>query len=192
MLRARSLLCVLCIGFAAAIAPAAAQKLPPGMTMHRIQAGEPDASGWVAAASSEGGFSVRMPLKFNDFTLQEPDPAAAALRTYTVGARSSEGIKFSATRIVYRSGAESARRFFANFEQGQGLGAKPERVTPLSFAGRRAVDIVLRNGTTVAYERAVLLDADLVLLVLESPRAYDDAAAKLAAPFLDSLLIQRR
>ncbi len=171
------------------VAPAAAQTLPAGMTMHRVQAGEPDASGWVLAASTEGGFSVRMPLKFNDFTLRESDPQAAAVRTYTVGAKSSEGIKFSATRVVYRDGAPSARLHFARFEKGADL--KPESVTPRSVGGRRAVDIVLRNASSVAWQRAVLLDADLVLIVLESPRAYEDAAAKFAPPFLDSLAIQR-
>ncbi len=176
-------LAVLCV------APAAAQSLPAGMTMHRVQAGEPDASGWMLAASTEGGFSVRIPLKFNDFTLRESDRNAPAVRTYTVGAKSSEGIKFSATRIVYRDGAESARRYFARFEKGADL--KPESVRPRSVGGRRAVDLVLRNASSVAYQRAVLLDADLVLVVLESPRAYEDAAAKLAPSFLDSLAIQR-
>src|SRR5690349_16387402 len=67
------------------IVPAFGQNLPPGMTMHRLQAGEPDASGWLTAASTEGGFSVRLPLKFNDFTLLEPDPTAPTLRTFHRG-----------------------------------------------------------------------------------------------------------
>src|SRR4030095_4903909 len=83
-----------------------AQATPPGMKMHRVQAGEPDASGWMIATSTEGGFSVRLPLKFNDFTLEESDAKAATLRSFIVGTKSQEGIKFSATRIVYRKGAE--------------------------------------------------------------------------------------
>lgn len=117
-----------CTTFATA---AFGQALPPGMTMHRVQAGEPDASGWMVAASTEGGFSVRLPLKFNDFTIAESDPKAPALRTYVVGTKSQEGIKFSATRIVYRNGAESAKRFFSRFEKGQDLGSTPGRVTPV-------------------------------------------------------------
>jgi len=122
---------------------ALSQAMPAGMTMHRLQAGEPDATGWMLAKSTDGGFSVRLPLKFNDFTLAESDPKAPVLRTLTVGAKSQEGIKFSATRIVYRKGAESARHFFARFEQGLDLGSPPQSVTPHTFKGRRAVDIVL-------------------------------------------------
>ena len=85
--------------------PAFAQAVPPGMKMRRIQAGEPDASGWRVAASTEGEFSVRLPLKFNDFTIGEGDSKAPMLHTFTVGAKSQEGIKFTATRIVYRQGS---------------------------------------------------------------------------------------
>lgn len=167
-----------------------AQTLPAGMTMHRLQAGEPDATGWMLAKSTEGGFSVRLPLKFNDFTLAESNPKAAALRTFTVGARSQEGIKFTATRIVYRKGAESAKYFFSRFEKGQDPGATPQRVTPLDFRGRRAVDIVLARASDVSYQRVVLLDADLLLMVLESPRSHEASAQQFAAAFLDSLLVQ--
>lgn len=178
------------LALALCIAPASAQKLPTGMTMHRVQAGEPDAAGWMLAASTRGAFSVRLPLKFNDFMVEESDPKAAAHYLHTVGAKSQEGIKFSATRIVYRNGAESARSFFSRFEKGIGLGAKPEKVTPGAFAGRRSVDLVLRSGSSVAYQRAVLVDSDLVLMVLESPLQYDDVARGLVTPFFDSLVIR--
>jgi hypothetical protein len=166
-----------------------AQALPPGMTMHRVQAGEPDAAGWMAAASTEGRFSVRLPLKFNDFTVAESDPKAPVLRTHVVGSRSQEGIKFSASRLVYRRGAESAQHFFARFEKGQ-LGTKPERVTPLQVAGKRAVDVVLKSAATVAYQRVVLLDADLLLLVIEAPRSHESTAREYVAPFFDSLSVR--
>lgn len=174
------------------IVPAFGQNVPPGMTMHRVQAGEPDASGWLTAASTEGGFSVRLPLKFNDFTLHEPDPKAPTVRTFTVGAKSQEGIKFSATRIVYRKGAESAKYFFSRFEKGQDLGSTPESVTPHSIGGRRTVDLALKKASAVSYQRAVLLDSDLLLMIVESPRSYDATAHQLAAAFFDSLVVRDR
>ena len=174
---------------AMAAGPAIGQKLPPGMTMHRIQAGEPDASGWMVAASTEGGFSVRMPIKFNDFTLAESDPKAAALRTYTVGAKSQEGIRISATRIAYRKGAESARHFFSRFEKGLDLGSTPQLVKPHSVGERQAVDLVLKRKSGVAYQRIVLLESDLVLLSIESPQEHEPTVQKIAASFFDSLKI---
>jgi hypothetical protein len=170
---------------------ALAQALPPGMTMHRVQAGEPDASGWMVAASTAGAFSVRLPLKFNDFTVAESDPKAPMLRTHVVGSRSQEGIKFSASRLVYRRGAESAQHFFSRFEKGH-VGTKPESVTPLQVAGKRAVDVVLKSASTVAFQRVVLLDADLLLMVLEAPRSHEGTAREYVAPFFDSLAVGAR
>jgi len=174
------------------IVPAFGQNLPPGMTMHRLQAGEPDASGWLTAASTEGGFSVRLPLKFNDVTLLESDPKAPTLRTFTVGAKSQQGIKFSATRIVYRKGADSAKYFFSRFEKGQDLGSTPENVTPHSIGGRRTVNLTLKKASAVSYQRAVLLDSDLLLTIVESPRSYDATAHQLAVSFFDSLVVRDR
>jgi hypothetical protein len=171
---------------------ASAQTLPAGMKMHRIQAGEPDASGWMVAASTEGGFSVRLPLKFNDFTLAESDPKGPVLRTFTVGTKSQEGIKFSATRIVYRKGAESAKYFLSRFEKGQDLGSIPERVTPHRFRGKQAVDLVLRRESDVSYQRVVLLESDLVLLIVESPLRYDATAQHFVKTFFDSLVVSTK
>lgn len=175
--------------FWAFMASALAQTLPPGMKMHRVQAGEPDASGWMVAASTEGGFSVRLPLKFNDFTIAESDPKAPVLRTYIVGAKSQEGIKFTATRIVYRKGSETAKHFFARFEKGRDLGSAPERVTPLKVGNRRAVDLVLRRASDVSYQRVVMLETDLLLMIIESPSSYDTTVQDFVNPFFDSLVV---
>lgn len=165
-----------------------AQTLPPGMKMHRVQAGEPDASGWMVAASTEGGYSVRLPLKFNDFTIAERDPKAPVLRTFTVGAKSQEGIKFTATRLVYRKGGDAAK-FFSRFEKGRDLGSVPERVTPQNIGNRRAVDLVLRGASAVSYQRVVMLDTDLLLMIVESPSSYDTTAQSFVNPFFDSLVV---
>jgi hypothetical protein len=166
-----------------------AQTVPPGMKMHRIQAGEPDASGWMVAASTEGGFSVRLPLKFNDFTIAERDPKAPLLRTFTVGAKSQEGIKFTATRLVYRKGGDAAKNFFSRFEKGRDLGSAPERVTPLNIGNRRAVDLVLRRASVVSYQRVVMLESDLLLMIIESPGTYETTAQSFVDPFFDSLVV---
>lgn len=70
--------------------------------MHRLQATTADASGWYLAAATKGTFSVLIPLPFNDFSVADDDPAAGGVITHTVGAKSSEGIKFSATGAYVR------------------------------------------------------------------------------------------
>jgi hypothetical protein len=165
--------------------------LPPGMTMHRFQAGEPDASGWMLATSTQGAFSVRMPIKFNDFTVDESDPNAAVLRTFVVGATSQEKIKFVATRMVYRKGAESAQFFFARAEKGEGLPAL-ERVTPHRIGERRVVDQVLKQASDVGYHRIVLLETDLLMMTIDSPRSLDATTQQFVTPFFDSLSISKK
>jgi hypothetical protein len=161
------------------------------MKMHRKQAGEPDQSGWMLAASTEGRFSVRLPIKFDDFTVLEV-PEAPAMRTHAVAATSSERVAFVATRIVYRKERASAKERFARFEKGQGQTARPVSVTPRQVGPLRAVDLVFRGPTAVSYQRVVLLDSDLLILSVESPAQHNAAAQDLAARFFDSLQVDAR
>jgi hypothetical protein len=157
------------------------------MRMHRKQAGEPDATGWMSAQSTEGRFSVRMPIRFNDFTVVETNVNAPAERTHTVGARSSEGIALVATRIVYRRGAAGAKEYFARLENGEGLAGKPQRLRKRQAAGRPVVDFELGSADSVSYMRAVLLESEVMLLTVEAPRARDEDARLLVSPFFESL-----
>ena len=175
---------LLCLALAAGAACAADIK------MHRKQAGELDKSGWTLAASTEGRFSVRLPLKFNDFTVVDSDPNAAAARTFTVGARSSERIAFVATRIVYRKGAESAKLYYSRFEKGQDLPAKPDSITQRKVGSIPAVDVVLRKGDDLMYQRVVLLGADLLMLTVETPKEHQASVQQLVPVFFDSLQVE--
>jgi hypothetical protein len=165
------------------------QAIPPNMKMHRIQAGEPDASGWIVAASTEGGFSVRLPLKFNDFTLEASDAKDEMLRSFGIGSKSQEGIIFSATRVVYRKGAESSKHHFSTIENGQDRDLTPESVTPRRIGGRPAVDFAYKRASDVAYQRVILLESDLLMLFVDSPRVHEATARQLADAFFDSLVV---
>ena len=41
--------------------------------MHRVQAGSRNAQGWYDAQSTEGHFSISLPIPFNDFTVRGKD-----------------------------------------------------------------------------------------------------------------------
>lgn len=166
---------------------ALSQASRPALSMHRTQVGEPDSTGWMVAASTDGGFSVQLPLKFNDFTVTETDPKSAALRTHVVGAKSQEGIKFTASRIVYRKAADSAKSFFSKFEKAGSRSSRPRG--PLQVAGRKAVDSAERKGNAVVYQRAVLLESDLLLMIVEAPREHEALVEGLTKRFFDSLRI---
>ena len=163
----------------------------PAMTMHRTQAGELDSSGWTAARSTEGGFAVRLPLRFNDFTVTDSDPASPTGKVFTVGAKSSEGVKITASRITYRK-ADGAATYFAKIGRGEGLQAKPQSIKTSTVQGRQAVDLQLSSGSAVSHARYVLLDSDVIVLIVEAPVAQRSLAADVAPTFFASLAVERK
>lgn len=73
------------------------EKLSPGesarvgeliVTPNQKQAGEPDENGWYPARAVSGGFSVLMPVPFNDLTIVSPVKDGATVTSDTVGGRS--------------------------------------------------------------------------------------------------------
>lgn len=148
-------------------APSSAQTLPEGMTMHRIAAGNLDASGWTDAASTQGGFSVRLPIKFNDFTVAVPNKGAVS-KMFVVGGKDMAGVKFTAMRMQYRQKG-LAQSYFAKFETGKAI--KGATVKPHEFQGRKAVDLALTGSRSLARQRVVLLKDSLVMMIVEYPRA---------------------
>jgi hypothetical protein len=106
-----------------------------------------------------------------------------------VGARSAEKITLQATRIEYRKGAAAAREYFSRFEKGQAQATTTESVTPRKVGAQRAVDLVLRKGADVAWQRVVLLDKDLLMLTVDSPKEHEAVSRQLAEKFFDSLQV---
>ena len=163
----------------------------PAMTMHRTQAGELDSSGWTIARSTEGGFTVRLPLRFNDFTIADSNPDSPTGKMFVVGAKSTEGVKFTATRISYRK-ADGAATYFEKIGRGEGLQSKPQSIKALTVSGRKAVELQLSGSSAVSYSRYVLLDSDLIVMTVEAPRTQRSAAETLAPTLFESLAVERR
>lgn len=168
-----------------------AQPPPQRMKTHRVQAGEADASGWVLASSTEGGFTVRLPVKYNDFTMVEDEPSSVVLRMFTVGGVSDEGVKFSATRVEYRKGGETAKEFFSKLQKGAAADVKGARVAPRKGAGRAQFDERRVSESATAFQRVILLERDLVLLIVEFPSVVGETAPKSVKTFLDSFKLTR-
>ena len=174
-----------------ATAQAAYGQPQPAMTMHRTQAGELDSSGWTVARSTEGGFTVRFPLPFNDFTVAESKPDSPTGKMFVVGAKSVEGLKISAVRISYRK-ADGAAAYFAKIGRGEGLQTKPQSIKAVTASGRKAVDLQLSASSAVSYSRYVLLDSDIIVMTVEAPVAHRSTAETLAPTLFESLAVERR
>ena len=69
------------------------------MTLNQKQAVEPDEDGWYPARAVSGGFSVLMPVPFNDLTIVSPVEDGAPVTSDTVRGRSREGARFMANCI---------------------------------------------------------------------------------------------
>ena len=154
--------------------------------MHRIEAGVADTSGWVAAVSTDGDFSVTLPCLFNDFTTLVQDASAPVTKTDTLGCRRPNQQQFSATRISYKK--DRAAEYFRNIAVGAGLDGVVD-VERLTFDGYATVDISARNSSKCAFFRYVLVDDDVFALSVESPLAACDGLAVLSARLFSSLSI---
>jgi len=157
-----------------------------GMKMHRVQAGKPDQSGWITADSTFGRFSVRVPLSFNDFTVEDSAPSSLTRKVEVVGCKSSEGIKFSASKIFYKAPGTSAKQF-EKMKSGGGL--PDATVTPAKAGAHEAVDIAFGDSSMRANQRAVLMGEEIYVLIVEWPMQQRTLAATLVPTFLDSLKI---
>jgi hypothetical protein len=154
--------------------------------MHRVQAGTPDETGWLTADSTSGRFSVRVPIPFNDFTVEDTDPSSLTRKVEVVGCKSAEGIKFSASRVFYKAQGTSAKQF-EKMKSGGGL--PNANATPAKVGGHEAVDIAFGDSSVKANQRAILVGEEIYVLIIEWPVQQKALAASLVPIFFDSFKI---
>lgn len=150
---------------------ASAQPLPEGTTIHRKQAGELDASGWTTAASTHGGFSVRLPLKFDDTTTETPINSEIAklfiVGGTIIGGTNAKKQTFVAMKMQLRQ-KDAPNHFFARI---RGKEVRPGRAVKMHmFQGREAADLTLRSSEAFTYIRYVRLPDGVMMLRAEIPR----------------------
>jgi len=157
------------------------KKIPEGMQLLRIQAGEPDAAGWVAATSTGGCFSVKLPTKFNDIAFTDPSPTSAVVKIFTIGGKTHDGVKYSATRMVYRDKATSQ----ALFEKGLKVNKA------ITVGGNKAYEMKNASSASAAIAHIILLDPDQLMLIIEAPKTQAKVLETDAPKFFDSLLLNK-
>jgi hypothetical protein len=171
-------------------AAAAAQAVSPGMTVHRVQAGALDASGWSSASSTFGGFDVRLPCLFNDFSIKA-EASEPVLEIDAVACLREDQRKYSATRFKYREGAAAARKSFARISGPQRWEGETAR-RQIMLNGFPAVHVDFRSTSRCGASQAILVGSDLVTLTAEAPRSACDGLLEQAATFFDSLQVGAR
>lgn len=168
--------------------PSPAAGPEPMVEMHRTQATAADPSGWNLAASTLGGFSVLIPLPFNDFTVKAKDPKTDSTVVHAVGATSAEGIKFSATKMFDPEGKTPPD--LASFPQSfSGSGYTVSDVDTSPFSGFPSVSFTVKGASGGGYVRYVKVPGSIIALTLEFPSDQEAVASGYREKFLSSLTI---
>ena len=134
--------------------------------MHRIQAGEPEADQWFTAKSTEGNFTVRLPARFNDFTVLS-NKDGTEKRFHVLGCVQPGKVKFSAVRglkLNPKADADSILdEFGKTFEKKGMLKSKKKH----QCAGYPAMDAHIEGNGAHAYMRQIILPKESIMMIVD-------------------------
>jgi hypothetical protein len=158
----------------------------PKLEMHRVGVNVDDGSGWYPAVSTEGSFSILLPIPFNDFTTRDPSTDEV---THVVGGKSTEGIKFTAVElpVTARTPVDLAaipKSFSSN---------PANRVSDISRNTKDEADNLyfsVANSATTAHMRYTKMKGRLYILTIEYPNAYRDVVAGRKDKFFESFKLK--
>jgi len=154
--------------------------------MHRQQATTKDASGWYLGVSTQGAFSILLPVPFNDFTMYGNDPTRGPFTAYRVATKSVEGLGFSATEKPLVFAPQDLNTLPITFEKS---GFQVSDVDNSPFAGYPAETFSIENPSGGKFVRYVKTPKSFIFVVLEYPLNQKPLAESVKTRFLNSLRI---
>ena len=165
---------------------AGAQPQTPDTKMHRSQATTRGTGGWYLAKSTEGHFTVQLPVPFNDYTITTDDANVGVMKTYCIGGKNKAGLKFSATEtpITAKMNRPDVEALLKNFNDGNNAIAQIDRAT---FFGNDAISFKIKAAASNGYIKYVITSKSLITMILEYPAAQEGAAAGVVKRFFESL-----
>jgi len=155
---------------------------------YRIQDTTRDKSGWYFAKSTEGHFSVAIPMPFNDFTVSVEDAKGETVKSYSVGSKTNDGIKFVVTEAPYINGVtdpnlDSLVKGFST------KGNVIENVVNEQIAGFPAVTLFVIRKQDGAYIAWVKTTNSLITMIIEFPISFKTTIDQYTKTFFYSLKI---
>ena len=180
---------LLCFAMVVSMTAAVAQAGKPTVVVHRDDAGELDADGWTKATSTNGKYSVELPMKFKDFTATHEDPKSPITEAYGLSARMMQPIRFTTSRLHFRGGKEMARKQFEQIKAAAGK-APYKTIKPMRMNDFEAIEAELEIKKGRALQRTVLLDDDLFTMIMEFAKTEEAAAMRLAPRFFKSVTFE--
>lgn len=158
-------------------------------TMRQRQAGVPDADGWYAAESADGGFRVRLPTPFNEFSTLAPGEDGIMLASDTVGGVTADGARFLVNCMSRSDGSvdpTAPAKVAESFSR-----TEPSALQRAVLRGRTTgMEVRLNSPTRGLFVAQFLVGSKRFCQVsVEQPVPVSRAAEALAQVFLDSFAL---
>lgn len=169
----------------AIITCAAAKAQQPKLEMHRVGVSADDGSGWHAATSTKGGFSISVPIPFNDFTTHDARTGEAS---HAIGGKSSEGIKFVAVEVPVTAKTPDLGTIPKSFSSSRAN--KVSDVSRHTKDGADTISFSVDGPASGAHFRYLKVGGALYTLSIEFPNAYREAAATMKDKFFGSFKLK--
>jgi len=161
-------------------------ELPENVDLDRTQAGILDSTGWTVAVASKGGFEVKLPFKFEEWSVLVPEYNQLV---FSIGGTTKEGIRLLVSE-------------FPNFDDdpeftSKALSRKLLENTPnvrtrhFKYKGMDATQVRYRLATSDVVTRYIVAGNKLFSCSIESPRAFKRKAKKLESKFFNSFRLKR-
>jgi len=166
----------------------AAKEQKPVVEMHRQGVSEKDANGWYPADSTLGGFSVLMPIPFNDFSISSRRTDGSPLRMDCLGGRTADGVKFMVSGGPWFLKKPQLKDLYEGFQKGG------EALSPPKYLDQGEVSSVtfeVAQKEKGAWIRYTVTPSMIFSATLEYPIDQREKLAHQAETFLDSLKIKQ-
>lgn len=160
----------------------------PTVSVHQELAGELDDTGWTTAVSTEGGYLVRVPTKYNDITAVYDQSNSTIARSHRISAMTVQRIRFTTTRIQYKPGNNGARAQFEKLKVSAGK-LRYKSIKPMKMNGNEALEGEVVTARSTLIQRAILVGDDLFMMIVEYPKAQEAVAKRQMPIFFESVKI---
>ncbi len=167
---------------------ACTQKSTKELVMHRELAETKHESGWFEAVSTEGSFSILIPLPFNDYTITVVDSNIGEMKTFGIGSRSTEGCVFSINemRKTERMNEIDLQSLVDDFEK---KGSLVTEVRSTSYQLYPSVFFRAERSNGGAFVQYVNTPSSLITVILEYPESMYEEMDSLKETFFTSLKV---
>ncbi|MES2678528.1 MAG: hypothetical protein V4635_01525 [Bacteroidota bacterium] len=135
-----------------------AQKKPI-TKIHRQKASTKDASGWYYAKSTEGHFSVLLPMSFADYSVIAWDTLGKEIKTFAVGCKSDDNFEFGVMEIPRNKNKVDLKSMIKSF--------KPTAIKEEHTAAYSSIFGKVEGGGRYGYIKYVVTPKSLIMMSAE-------------------------